>query len=170
MNGLRIKEWNQNPRYLVRDDGKVYDTKREILVPAHLTGGDNASKRYERDSLLSSEGTYEKVYAHRAVAIHFLEETYETGLVVNHIDHDVTNNNVENLEWVTQKQNVSRAAGRSNKTAINNDTIRLIRSLSESGVSAVKLAANFGLQYLRILRIVNYKTYKNVLPENYRMY
>lgn len=33
---------------------------------------------------------------------------YETA-VVNHIDHDPTNNKIDNLEWVTQKENARKA-------------------------------------------------------------
>ena len=49
---------------------------------------------------------------HRLVAMAFLG--LHTGLVVHHKDHDRFNNHVDNLEWVTQAQNLaySRAEGR----------------------------------------------------------
>lgn len=41
---------------------------------------------------------------HRLVAMAFIEG-YRPGLVVNHIDENPKNNDVSNLEWVTQRQN-----------------------------------------------------------------
>ena len=42
---------------------------------------------------------------HRMVALAFCEG-YQEGLCVNHIDAIRTNNNAENLEWVTYKENI----------------------------------------------------------------
>lgn len=51
------------------------------------------------------------MYIHRLVADAFL--TKKDGCnVVNHIDHNTKNNNVRNLEWCTQKQNVLYSANR----------------------------------------------------------
>ena len=44
-------------------------------------------------------------YVHDLVAECFISKRPK-GFVVNHIDHNKKNNNVENLEWCTQKQNV----------------------------------------------------------------
>lgn len=47
-------------------------------------------------------------YIHRLVAIQFIENKNKY-TVVNHIDGNKQNNNVNNLEWVTQKMNVEHA-------------------------------------------------------------
>lgn len=46
---------------------------------------------------------------HRIVAEHFIPRLNEEQDVINHIDGNKQNNNVENLEWCTQEQNVQYA-------------------------------------------------------------
>jgi hypothetical protein len=46
---------------------------------------------------------------HRLIAISFHNDSYKEGLVVNHIDSNRKNNCPENLEWVTQRENVIKS-------------------------------------------------------------
>lgn len=52
---------------------------------------------------------YHFVYIHRAVAKAFPEICGEwfKGAVCNHKDEDKTNNRADNLEWITQKENIN---------------------------------------------------------------
>lgn len=50
-------------------------------------------------------------YVHRLVAEAFCEKA-SRGNVVNHIDHNRSNNTAENLEWCTQKQNIIYSSDR----------------------------------------------------------
>lgn len=45
-------------------------------------------------------------YIHRLVATHFIREPKDNE-VVNHKDFNTKNNNINNLEWVTQKENIN---------------------------------------------------------------
>lgn len=58
---------------------------------------------------LASDGFRINHYIHRLVARAFCDG-FEDGLVVDHKDGNKRNNRCENLEWVTQKLNVIRAA------------------------------------------------------------
>ena len=72
---------------------------------------------------LSKEGINKQFSAHRIVALTFLGES---DLVVNHIDGVKTNNNINNLEYVTSKENTAHAVRTGlikNNSRINKDNI-----------------------------------------------
>lgn len=54
---------------------------------------------------LMDNGKRNRCYVHRLVAETFLPNPNNKP-VVNHIDYNPSNNNVENLEWCTQKENI----------------------------------------------------------------
>lgn len=85
-------------------------------------------------------------YIHRLVAEHFIEKKYGCEYV-NHIDCNPKNNDVSNLEWCTQQENVSHSAFHMRKPR------------------AVCKTTNTGEKYIRFRHnryIVNYKnTYKS---------
>ena len=65
-------------------------------------------------------------FVHRLVAMAFISNTYDKPQV-NHIDSDRKNNNVENLEWVTAKENVEHSIkyGKNNPKGENNSNAKL---------------------------------------------
>lgn len=58
---------------------------------------------------LHKNGYRKNKYVHRLVAEAFLPNP-NNHPVVNHIDYDVTNNSVDNLEWCSQKHNAIHSA------------------------------------------------------------
>jgi alpha-N-acetylglucosamine transferase len=66
---------------------------------------------------LKKEGSNKKIYVHRLVAQAFIPNKNNKE-EVNHIDCNPANNKVDNLEWVTHKENMGYMAklGHSNKT------------------------------------------------------
>lgn len=85
--------------YLVSNKGRVMNSKTgRILRPA------DDSRGYER-VILCKDGKRTNKKVHRLVAQTFVDNpnNLET---VNHIDENKHNNNVENLEWMTQGDNV----------------------------------------------------------------
>lgn len=98
------------PYYSVTDTGKVFSKRTKIFLKPYVnTGG------YLRVNLVVN-GTATHAYIHRLVADVFVSNPKKPP-VVNHIDADVTNNHVENLEWCSQKSNIehSRKLGNQNK-------------------------------------------------------
>lgn len=80
--------------------------------------GDIISTKYKEDKVMSDRvvghgykivtlyknGTGKSFYIHRIVATHFIENP-ENKTTVNHKDGNKLNNSIDNLEWMTNKEN-----------------------------------------------------------------
>lgn len=115
----------------------------------------------------------EKSLIHTLVAKHFLQGDYKDGYVVNHIDFDKTNNKVENLEWVTQYDNVHhtdragrRAYGNEVSSAkLTDEKVRYIRKhykKRDKEFNTSTLAKKFDVAETLISRVVRHKIWKHV--------
>lgn len=97
-----MTEWKEiqgfNDKYLVSDDGKVWSKLNSCEISINP-----GSRGYQIVTLFENGKRYTR-YVHRLVAIAFLG--YKKGLVVNHIDGNKQNNNLYNLEWITQSENM----------------------------------------------------------------
>lgn len=69
--------------------------------------------------VLSINGNSKKYYVHRLVAAAFIENP-DGKKTVNHKDGDRRNNNVENLEWMTYKENNEDMIARIKRQSENN--------------------------------------------------
>lgn len=93
-----IKEWEG--LYSINENGDIKNDKTGKLIV-----GDINNCGYYRVCLYDKQNNRKQRYfRHRLVAMHFLDNpnNYEQ---VNHIDGDKTNNNVNNLEWVSARDN-----------------------------------------------------------------
>lgn len=97
--------------YWVSNKGKV-KSKRKILKPFK-------SRKYLVVKL-HKNNIPKSVLIHRLVAKHFMP--CEDKKEINHIDGNTENNCVENLEWVTHKENIQHA--------VNNNLIKYNRGES----------------------------------------
>ena len=89
------------PNYEVSDLGEIRNKLTLQVKSLRLN-----KQGYSRVTLYPSGKTYT---VHRLVALTFLSEKFEEGLVVNHKDGVKTNNNVDNLEWATNTENMRHA-------------------------------------------------------------
>ena len=86
--------------YLVNSDGQIYSLRRKkILKPYVSDNGYLKVGLYDKNSKMTIK------YVHIIVAETFLEKNGDN-LVVNHKDLDKANPKLENLEFVTQKENI----------------------------------------------------------------
>ncbi len=86
------------PEYLIDEEGNVYSTKRRRFLKWHT----------------SNNGHYRVDLKHKHYLVNRLvAETFipnpENKPIVHHKDTNPLNNNVLNLEWVTQSENILRA-------------------------------------------------------------
>ncbi len=85
--------------YLVTDTGQVYSLKTQKYLKARKT-----KKGYMQVDLRKNGKRYHK-YVHRLVAGAFIPNPNDFE-DVDHIDFDITNNNVKNLRWLDKFENL----------------------------------------------------------------
>jgi hypothetical protein len=86
--------------YYATERGEIFsEISNRFLIPFLDKDG------YQRVGL-TIEGGRRSAPVHRLVMMAFYPREDSSSLQVNHIDSNRTNNNLENLEWVTAKENV----------------------------------------------------------------
>lgn len=101
-----VKPWQKNKRYLVFSDGRIYSTAtNKFLI------GEVSNAGYLRVELRDKQGNAKKYSVHRIVAETFIPNPLSKPQV-NHLDENKINNAVENLEWVTPKENMNWGTGK----------------------------------------------------------
>ena len=94
-NYKKIKDF---PNYLIYDDGRVYNIKSKNFRKI-------TTNRFGYVSFTLHNNGISKGYScHRLVAIHFIPNP-NNYRIVDHINHIKTDNNVNNLRWVTNAMN-----------------------------------------------------------------
>jgi len=94
--------YDKDSKYFISNDGKVMREKTQRILKPYLTGG------YEEVTLYIHGRKRIHGRIHIMVAETFIPN-HENKPYVNHKDGNKLNNNVENLEWVTPKENSEHA-------------------------------------------------------------
>jgi hypothetical protein len=86
------------PNYIITNGGMVYNSRKNKYLALATKGGYKFA--------LLSDGNGNKCFSvHRLVALLYLDNPNNLP-EVNHIDFDKTNNNVDNLEWISRSDNM----------------------------------------------------------------
>ena len=85
--------------YKVYPDGRVWDTLREKYNTHYDRGG------YKFVSLKDDDGVWRTEYVHRLVGTTYLPNPDNLPVIL-HLDDNPSNNDVSNLRWGTQSDNV----------------------------------------------------------------
>ncbi len=116
-------------RYSATKDGRIFGHKKKIFLKPSLK-----QKGYYHVCLYPERGKI----LHRLIAKTYLKN-YSEKLQVNHKDLNKTNNNVSNLEMVTNKQNYDHAKKNIKKYFKKNEIIKVIK-LREKGMTFTKIS------------------------------
>lgn len=144
-------------------NGSKYWRKGRILVKiAHHSG-------YEIVRI-GGDGVFKNVSVHRLVAIAFIPNP-ENKPQVNHKNGVKNDNQVDNLEWVTQKENGEHAnhviktykKGEAHfKSKITEDDARDIRALDFYGATYLAIGAVYDLSKSAVSHIVSRRSWKHI--------
>lgn len=97
MHEEKWKDLQLYPNFQISNLGRVKNIKTSNILKPRLKNG------YFMVNLKNKTASI-----HRLMALEFIENP-ENYPIVNHIDGNKTNNKISNLEWTTQKQNVSHS-------------------------------------------------------------
>lgn len=136
--------------YGVSNYGRIHSIKSNIIMNTPLSAG------YPAGAFRKNGKTYH-FRVHRLVALMFIDNPNNYKLV-NHKDHNRTNNYFENLEWCDQKHNMLECAkiGKGN-TSFNIDTLRIIKTRLFNGERGCDLATEYNTTRATITDIKNDK-------------
>ena len=157
----------RDTKYHITEDGKIYNSNtRKYLSP---------QVKYEPRS------TFQRMYVGLYIngkqkfftVARMVAELYVPNpnkyLQVNHIDGNPLNNSVNNLEWVTQSQNIRHAinVGLKNMKGINNTSAKLSPTMVEQAkldynthqYSLRQLASKYNVSYTAIRYAIKEKTW-----------
>ncbi len=90
--------------YWINDEGKIINKNTGNII-----SWKKENNGYYRVSLMKIGGGTTLKSVHRLVLMAFSPIKNQNELQVNHKDGDKSNNNLENLEWVTPKQNIDHS-------------------------------------------------------------
>lgn len=93
-----------NSNYLVSDEGYVLSKKKGTPLKYSLN-----HNGYCMINIMMPDGSRKGMGVHSAVLKTFTKDETINGKEINHIDGNKENNSLQNLEWVTPKENVKHS-------------------------------------------------------------
>lgn len=165
---MEMKETKYKNYYVTKDgqfiskNRKYKEREYKVIVPCVKRTG-------YAHVILCVDGKVLHRQLHRVVAETFIPNVYNKPCV-NHKDGNKLNNHVDNLEWVTYKENIQHAlstglmysiADEANpKAKVTREIVDQIRVDYKTIKSYRKLAEVYGVTYSTIASIIKFRTWK----------
>lgn len=154
--------------YLVSNMGRVKNaTNGRIRKLCFNTQG-----YYAFSGTFGSKSRKKTIKVHKAVAETFIGNEFNKPMV-NHIDGNILNNHVDNLEWCTNQENIVHAVEHgmiksgeeSHKAKLSNEDVLFIRNLYDNdreNYNTTNLAKKFGVKPEAIRIAAIRKSFRNI--------
>lgn len=171
-NDLLIYVLLQDSRYKIEKNGDIWTTVQRTgknsvnntwrLLSHYCKNSKRGGKPYRIIRYNSKH-----LLVHRIIYAKFIGELIDD-LVINHKDGNTLNNSVDNLELVTQSQNVKHSytdlkrVVNTGARKIEIDTVKQIRKDHKEGLGYGKLAKKYNIAKSTIAYIVQRKTYADI--------
>ena len=151
--------------YYIYDNGKVWSERSQKFLSAQLD-----KNGYEKVQMISKDGKRHRYSIHRLVMESFCPIKHMDAYQVNHIDGNKRNNSLQNLEWVTCKENIIHAIEHNLRASINGaakltpeQVIDIYIRANNGKERNVKLGKEFNVHPDTIGKIKNKKSWKQLL-------
>lgn len=150
--------------YFASKDGLIYSKYTGRTMTTNSLDKDG----YSRPSFCTIDGKSKRVHAHRLILATFAPvEGWET-LEVNHKDGDKTNNSLDNLEWMTTKENIhhawatglARGGENHGRATMTEETALKCIELYKQGLKIAVIARQFGLNRSTVSQMIHGKNWK----------
>lgn len=143
--------------YRIYKNGRIYSE----FINRYINPTEDSS-HYLQNTLVDDNGNRKTIKTHRLVAIAFLPNP-ENLPDVNHKDFNRRNNNVENLEWCTEKYNTQYTS--KYNLDINKESYMKLSPLTEEHVLLIPTLLNYGFSVKLISRLyrVGHITIRNIV-------
>ena len=166
MNKKLIKKckYDLSFNYYITDDGRVWSERTNKFLSPQLD-----KDGYEKIRLMSTDGKRHRYSIHRLVMQNWHPIKHMEYYQVNHKDGNKRNNNLNNLEWVTCKENIQHAVKNNLRAKINgaakltqNEVIEIYKR-ANNGESNISLGKIFNIHPDTVGKIKNKKSWKQLL-------
>ena len=150
-------------KYKVSNFGRVMSYKRSDDGIPRKTSVESNGYGVVR---LSLNNKVETKFVHRIVAEHFIPNPHNKPCV-NHKDGNKLNNHIDNLEWVTYKENMAHALEMGlidlapNRKITDEDVLE-IRRLASIGLKHVQIAKRFPVKVQTIRKVLDGRAWSHV--------
>ena len=147
---------DSNNRYQVSNYGRIksfaYNKKEGQVLKCFVING-------FKQVQISSKKINRKFYVHKLVAQIWISKPSDKHNFVTHLDGNLKNNHISNLEWHTRETLTVRHRELGNRkrvirnSKLNESDIRHLKSMLERGVVQAKIAKLFRISEMQVTRI-----------------